>query len=38
MYNHEIKNITDNLKGQRSYKEKKTTKSGFESLYAYFEN
>ena len=30
--------IIENLKGRRNYEEKKATKLGFNSLYAYFEN
>ena len=38
MQNQEIIKIIENLKGRRGYEEKKTTKLGFKSLYAYFEN
>ena len=30
--------MIDNLKGRRSYEEKRATKLGFSSLYAYFED
>ena len=30
--------IIENLKGRRNYEEKKATKLGFSSLYAYFED
>ena len=38
MQNQEILEIIDNLKGRRSYEEKKASKLGFSSLYAYFED
>ena len=38
MQNQEIVKIIDNLKGRRGYEEKRATKLGFSSLYAYFEN
>ena len=38
MQNQEILNIIENLKGRRGYEEKKASKLGFSSLYAYFEN
>ena len=38
MQNQEIVKIIENLKGRRNYEEKKATKLGFNSLYAYFEN
>jgi hypothetical protein len=38
MQNQEIIEIIDNLKGRRNYEEKKATKLGFTSLYAYFED
>ena len=38
MQNQEIVKIIENLKGRRSYEEKKATKLGFESLYDYFED
>ena len=38
MQNQEIIKIIENLKGRRSYEEKKATKLGFSSLYAYFED
>ena len=37
MQNQEILNIIENLKGRRGYEEKKASKLGFSSLYAYFE-
>ena len=37
MQNQEILEIIENLKGRRSYEEKKASKLGFSSLYAYFE-
>ena len=37
MQNQEILDIIENLKGRRSYEEKKASKLGFSSLYAYFE-
>ena len=38
MQNREIIKIIENLKGRRGYEEKKATKLGFTSLYAYFED
>jgi len=38
MQNQEIVKIIENLKGRRSYEEKKASKLGFESLYEYFED
>ena len=38
MQNHEIIQIIENLKGRRNYEEKKASKLGFTSLYAYFED
>ena len=38
MQNQEIVKIIDNLKGRRGYEEKRATKLGFSSLYAYFED
>ena len=38
MQNQEILKIIENLKGRRSYKEKKATKLGFPSLYSYLED
>ena len=38
MQNQEILEIIKNLKGRRSYEEKKASKLGFSSLYAYFED
>ena len=38
MENQEIIEIIKNLKGRRSYEEKKASKLGFTSLYAYFED
>ena len=38
MQNQEILEIIENLKGRRSYDEKKASKLGFSSLYAYFED
>ena len=38
MQNQEIIKIIENLKGRRGYEEKKATKLGFTSLYAYFED
>jgi len=37
MQNQEIIKIIENLKGRRDYEQKKATKLGFNSLYAYFE-
>ena len=34
----QISEIIDNLKGRNNYEEKKASKLGFNSLYAYFEN
>ena len=38
MQNSQILELIENLKGRRNYEEKKASKLGFESLYAYFEN
>ena len=38
MQNPQILEIIDNLKGRKKYEEKKASKLGFKSLYAYFEN
>ena len=38
MQNPQILELVENLKGRRNYEEKKTSKLGFNSLYAYFEN
>ena len=38
MQNPQITKIIESLKGRRNYEEKKATKLGFNSLYAYFEN
>ena len=38
MQNQEIVKIIENLKGRRSYEEKKASKLGFASLYDYFED
>ena len=38
MQNQEIIKIIDNLKGRRNYEERKASKLGFTSLYAYFED
>ena len=38
MQNQEIIKINENLKGRRGYEEKKASKLGFTSLYAYFED
>ena len=38
MQNPQILEIIENLKGRRNYEEKKASKLGFNSLYAYFEN
>ena len=38
MQNQEIVKMIDNLKGRRGYEEKKASKLGFQSLYAYFED
>ena len=38
MQNHEIIKIIESLKGRKNYEEKKASKLGFSSLYAYFEN
>ncbi len=38
MQNQEIVKIIENLKGRRSYEEKRASKLGFTSLYDYFED
>ena len=38
MQNQEIVKIIENLKGRRDYEEKRASKLGFTSLYAYFED
>ena len=38
MQNQEIAKIIENLKGRKSYEEKRASKLGFESLYSYFED
>ena len=38
MQNQEIIKIIENLKGRKNYEQKKATKLGFSSLYAYFED
>ena len=38
MQNQEIIKIIENLKGRKSYEQKKASKLGFTSLYAYFED
>ena len=38
MNNQEIIKIIENLKGRKGYEEKKASKLGFSSLYAYFED
>jgi flagellin-specific chaperone FliS len=38
MQNQEIIKIIENLKSRRDYEQKKATKLGFNSLYAYFED
>ena len=38
MQNQEILKMIDNLKGRRGYEEKRASKFGFSSLYAYFED
>ena len=38
MENQEIVQIIKNLKGRRNYEERKASKLGFTSLYAYFED
>ena len=38
MPNPQILELIENLKGRRNYEEKKASKLGFNSLYAYFEN
>jgi len=38
MQNQEIIKIIENLKGRRGYEEKKASKLGFTSFYAYFED
>ena len=38
MENQEIVQIIKNLKGRRNYEERKASRLGFTSIYAYFEN
>tara|TARA_Y100000748_G_scaffold216724_1_gene181917 strand:+ start:155 stop:385 length:231 start_codon:yes stop_codon:yes gene_type:complete len=38
MQNQEIIKIIENLKGRKDYEQKKASKLGFPSLYAYFED
>ena len=38
MQNQEIVKIIENLKGRKNYEEKRASKLGFLSLYAYFED
>ena len=38
MQNQEIVKIIENLKGRKNYEEKRASKLGFSSLYAYFED
>ena len=38
MQNQEIVKIIENLKGRKSYEEKRASKLGFTSLYTYFED
>ena len=38
MNNPQVLEIIENLKGRRNYEEKKASKLGFRSLYAYIEN
>ena len=38
MQNQEILNIIENLRGRKNYEEKKASKLGFSSLYAYLED
>ena len=38
MQNQNIIQLIENLKGRKSYEEKKASKLGFSSLYAYFED
>ena len=38
MQNQEIIKIIENLKGRKNYEEKRASKLGFPSLYAYFED
>ena len=38
MQNQEIVKIIENLKGRKSYEEKRASKLGFGSLYSYFED
>ena len=38
MQNQEILKIIENLGGRRNYEEKKASKLGFKSLYAYYED
>ena len=38
MNNPQVLEVIENLKGRRNYEEKKASKLGFNSLYAYIEN
>ena len=38
MQNQDILKMIDNLKGRKGYEEKRASKLGFASLYAYFED
>ena len=38
MQNQEIVKIIENLKGRKNYEEKKASKLGFKTLYAYYED
>ena len=38
MQTQQILKMIENLRGRRTYEEKKASKQGFKSLYAYFEN
>ena len=38
MNNPQVLEIIENLKGRRNYEEKKASKLGFKSLYAYYED
>ena len=38
MQNQEIVKMIDNLKGRRGYEQKRASKLGFSSIYAYFED